>query len=232
MKQKAEVDRLLKDLDYPTHYVKDLPDDGPRATTRSKVSVSYIKDGCRLAYEMDDAEFQAGGYYYPMSNNNYPSPFNYLTEFATMALNVTCILLVPKVMWKKFEANPKWKLIEPALDALLKANEKAARAIYGSRYDQYPFTNFRQYAGLAGPVGDFARKTMTTFPDKFLGLTHGQWDIQLSRLNLGGFNTKQQMAELKMILDKYPLLKLENNSKAHYQSFVDYITLIDNASKE
>jgi hypothetical protein len=181
---------------------------------------------------MDDAEFQSGGWYYPMSNNDYPSHFNHLTEFATMALNVPCILLVPKTMWKKFEANPKWKLIEPALDVLLKDNEKAARAIYGARYDQYPFTNFKHYTDLAGPVGDFARKVTATCPDKFLGLTHGRWEMQLTRLGLGGFNDKQQKAEFNTLLDKYPLLKLEDNRKEMKQAFVDYINLIDNASKE
>jgi hypothetical protein len=229
MKQKAEVERMLKDLDYPVKYVKDLSDDGPRTTTRSKVSVSYLdRHGSRLAYDMDDAEFQSGGWYYPMSNNDYPSHFNHLTEFAQEMLKIPCILLVPKTMWKKFEANPKWKLIEPALDVLLKDNEKAARAIYGARYDQYPFTNFRQYVSLAGPVGDFARKAETPSPEKFLGLTQGQWDIQLSRLGLGGFNTKQQYAEMKILLDKYPLLKLENNMKEMKQAFVDYIEMIDN----
>ena len=229
MKQKAEVERMLKDLDYPVKYVKDLSDDGPRTTTRSKVSVSYLdRHGSRLAYDMDDAEFQSGGWYYPMSNNDYPSHFNSLTEFAQGMLNVPCILLVPKTMWKKFEANPKWKLIEPALDVLLKDNEKAARAIYGTRYDTYPFTNFMQYAGLAGPVGDFARKAAAKSPEKFLGLTHGQWEVQLTRLGLGGFNTRQQYAEMKILLDKYPLLKLDQNLKDMKQAFVDYIEMIDN----
>jgi hypothetical protein len=232
MKQKAEVERMLKDFDYPVHYVKDLSDAGPSTGTRTKVSVSYIKDGYRTAYAMDDAEFQRGGYYYPMSNNDYPRHLNNLTGFATSTLNIPCILLVPKTLWKKFEANTQWKLIEPALDVLLKANEKAARAIYGARYDKYPFNDLKHYASMSGPIGDFAKKTMTTYPDKFLGLTGDSWDVQLVRLNLGGFTNSQPRAEHKMLLDKYPLLKLDRQSKEMKQAFVDYITLIDNASKE
>jgi len=233
MKQKAEVERMLADLDYPVHYVKDLYDAGPSTGTRSKVSVSYInQSGYREAYAMDDAEFQAGGYYYPMSNNDYTRHLPNLREFAKETLKVPRILLVPKTLWKKFEANGKWKLIEPALDTLLKANETAVRAIYGTRYDKYPFSDLKHYASVSGPIGDFAKKTLTTYPDKLLGLTADGWEQQLLRLNLGGFTNKQPTAEYKILLDKYPLLKLDRNSKEMRQAFVDYITLIDNASKE
>ena len=232
-KQKAEVERLLKDLDYPAHYVKDLSDTGPRTGSRTKVSVSYLnQNGYRFAYSMDDAEFQAGGYYYPMTNNDYPRHLVSLMGFAKEVLKVPTILLVPKTLWKKFEGNPKWKLLEPALDTLLRVNEKAARAIYGTRYNKYPWTDMKHYADLAGPIGDFAKKTLTIYPDKLMGLTSDGWEQHLVRLNLGGFNDNQQRAEYKMLLDKYPLLKLDRNSEEMKQAFVDYITLIDNASKE
>lgn len=232
MKQKAEVDRLLKDLDYPAHYVKDLPDAGPRTTTRSKVSVSVIGNrGYKEAYPMDDVEFQGGGYYYPMSNNIYPSHLSGLVEFIKLTLK-TNIILVPKTLWKKFEANTKWKLLEPAVDELLKQYEKPVRLIYGADYNQYPFNLLHQFNGLKGIVGDFARKTTHVQPDNYVGLSRMSWSSNLKRLGLEDFNNKQQMADYKMILDKYPLLKLENTSKAHHQSFVDYINLIDNASKE
>lgn len=232
-KQKAEVERMLADLDYPVHYVKDLSDAGPRSGTRSKVSVSYINDrGYREACALADAEFQAGGYYCPMSNNEYPQHLPMLREFAKETLKVPRILLVPKTLWKKFEDNTKWKLIEPALDVLLKANEKAARAMYGAMYNKYPFTDLKHYANLSGPLGDFAKKTLTTYPDKFLGLTPDNWDYQLNRLSLGGFTNSQPRAEYKMLLDKYPLLRLDRQTKEMKQAFADYITLIDNASKE
>ena len=233
MKQKAEVDRLLKDLDYPTHYVKDLPDDGPRSGTRSKVSVSHIDDNrYRTTYAMEDAEFQAGGYYYPMSNNEYPTHLNLLRGFAKVTLNIPTIILVPKTLWKKFEANIKWKLIEPKLDEMIKLNEKSARATYGMQYNLYPFTRLKQYAEMSGPVGDFAKKTLQTTPDEWMGMRVDEWDLQLRRLGLNKLGSDQPQAEFKMLLDKYTLLKLDNTSKEMKQAFVDYITLIDNASKE
>lgn len=232
-KQKAEVERLIKDLDFPVYYVKDLSDAGPSNNTRAKVSVSCINNkGYREAYAMDDAEFQAGGYYFPMSNNEYPQHLPMLRDFATATLNVPRIILVPKTLWKKFEANDKWKLIEPELDTLLKTNEKGARAMYGAMYNKYPYTDLKHYANLSGPLGDFAKKTMTTYPDKFLGLGIDGWDYQLNRLGLGGFTNSQPRAEYKMLLDKYPLLRLDRQTKEMKQAFADYITLIDNASKE
>ena len=233
MKQKAEVDRLLKDLDYPVFYVKDLSDAGPRSGTRSKVSVSHINNnGYRTAYSMDDIEFQEGGYYYPMSNNEYPAHLSHLRGFAKVTLNIPSIILVPKTLWKKFEANIKWKLIEPKLDEMIKLNEKSARATYGLQYNLYPFTNLRYYADMSGPVGDFAKKTLQTTPDEWMGMRVDQWNLQLCRLGLVQIDSDQPKTEYKMLLDKYPLLKLNSHSKELHQAFVDYITLIDNASKE
>jgi len=232
-KQKAEVDRLVKDLDYPAYYLKDLPDAGPSNGKRAKVSVSYLNtNGYREAYAMDDTEFKGGGYYFPMSNNEYPQYLSSLREFAKETLKVPRILLVPKTLWKKFGDNTNWKLIEPALDVVLKANEKVARALYGARYDRYPFTDLKHYDSMSGPLGDFAKKTQTIYPDKFLGLTSDNWDYHLNRLSLGGFTNSQPRAEYKMLLDKYPLLRLDRQTKEMRQAFVDYITLIDNASKE
>ena len=233
MKQQAEVNRLIKDFDYPVHHVKDLSDAGPRSGTRSKVSVSHIdNNGYRTAYSMDDIEFQEGGYYYPMSNNEYPAHLNHLRGFAKVTLNIPSIILVPKTLWKKFEANIKWKLIEPKLDEMIKLNEKSARATYGLQYNLYPFTNLRYYADMSGPVGDFAKKTLQTTPDEWMGMRVDQWDLQLRRLNLVQIGSDQPKTEYKMLLDKYPLLKLNSHSKELHQAFVDYITLIDNASKE
>ena len=232
MKQKAEVDRLLKDLDYPTHYVKDLPDDGPRSTNRAKVTVSTLdKYGNADRFDMSDATFQLGGYYYPMSNNQTPRYLANLLEFIRHTLN-TDFILVPKTLWKKFEGNPKWVLLEPKIDEMLKKHEKSARAVYGMTYNEYPFYRLRQYNKLKGVIGDFARKTDLPVPDTFIGLERGGWRDHLKRLGLPEINNNQTMAEYKAILDKYPLLKLESIAKEHYQSFVDYFNLIDNASKE
>jgi len=233
MKQKAQVDLLLKDLDYPVHYVKDLPDTGPRATNRTKVTVSTMdRYGNPDRIDMSDATFQLGGYYYPMSNNQTPRHLANLLEFIKITLSTAQFTLVPKTLWKKFEGNPKWVLIEPKIDETLKKHEKSARAVYGMNYNKYPFYRLTQYNKLKGVVGDFARKTDLPVPDTFLGVDRESWSVHLTRLGLTGFTDTQQKAEYKAILDKYPLLKLENTSKDHYQSFVDYINLIDNASKE
>jgi hypothetical protein len=181
---------------------------------------------------MDDVEFQDGGYYYPMSNNEYPAHLNHSRGFAKVTLNISSIILVPKTLWKRFEANIKWKLIEPKLDEMIKLNEKSARATYGMQYNLYPFTRLKQFADMSGPVGDFAKKTLQTTPDEWMGMRVDEWDLQLCRLGLGKLGSNQPQAEFKMLLDKYPLLKLDNTSKEMKQAFVDYITLIDNASKE
>lgn len=232
MEQKIKVDRLLKDLDYPTHYVKDLPDAGPRSTNRAKVTVSIMdSNGNADRFDMSDVNFQLGGYYYPMSNNQTPRHLANLLEFIKQTLN-TQFILVPKTIWKKFEGNPKWVLIEPKIDEMLKKHEKSARAVYGMTYNEYPFYLLKQYNNLKGVIGDFARKTDLPFPAAFIGLERGGWRNHLKRLGLPEINNNQVLADYEAILDKYPLLKLESTKKVHYQSFVDYFNLIDNASKE
>jgi hypothetical protein len=230
--QKAEVDQLIGELGYPVTYVKDLPDDGPVVSgPRAKVSVSIIKHGdSPQKWDMDDATFQTGGYYYPMSNNEFPRILYSLSHIVHEKLGQH-VILVPKSLWKKFEGNRKWQLLEPAITAVVKAEADNARKVLGCNYDAYPMSNFKAFKDLIGPVGDFARKVVAPQPHMYLGAGRSSWRGIFDHYNLPALESDKPVQEYKALLDKYPLLKVTMEYKgSNFQPFVQYINLIDNAN--
>ena len=231
--QKAEVYQLIGELGYPVTYVKDLPDDGPVVSgPRSKVSVSVIKHGdSSQKWDMDDATFQTGGYYYPMSNNEFPRVLYSLSHIVHDKLGQH-VILVPKSLWKKFEGNSKWQLLEPAITAVVKAEADNARKVLGSNYDAYPLSGLKPFKDLIGPVGDFARKVVAPQPHMYLGAGRSSWRNILENYNLPALESDKPEQEYKALLDKYPLLKVTMEYKgSNFQPFVQYINLIDASAK-
>jgi hypothetical protein len=233
MKEKAEVDRLTSDLDYTVTYVRDLPDAGPAQKSRGVVTVSMLVNNRPQRCDMSDATFAAGGYYVPMSNNEYPSYLCGLDGFVKQALNYDTILLVPKTLWKKFQGNAKWKLLEPEITRCLTLHEKSARDILSGRYDHYSYSRLAKFKHLTGVVGDFARKIANPQTQEYMGLSADRWSSHLSRLGLSEIDIHSKAkAEYQTILNKYPLLYFFADSSTLTTAFADYINLIDNASKE
>jgi hypothetical protein len=228
--QKAEVDALIAELDFPVKYVKDLPDDGPRQSgPRAKIMVSLYNNGL-TKYDMDDATFKAGGYYFPMSNNDIPYHIrrDHMVSKDKFGKDV---VFVPKTLWKKFEDQSNWISFEPALKKLVEEEAPNVRKVFGNKYNIYPFTNFRSLSEAGGVVGEFAKKASEDRPSYHLGLVCAQWTDLLRHYSLPMFSNQGVEAEYKSLLDKYPLLALGNVSE-NVKDFVRYVQLIDNAAKE
>jgi len=227
---KASVAALIHDLDYPVKYVKDLSDTGPvKSGPRNKLSVNSVDEsGYRRALDMDQAMFQKGGFYYPMEGGVYPKHFINLIPLAKSEL-LQDIILVPKPMWKKFEAAPQWHLIEPKLDELIKARAKSAQDKLGNSYHYYTYLRLRPFDAATGIVGDFAKKLNGVKQSEYLGLTRGVWDDNLKRLELPLINDERVKQEYQEIINKYPLLGLDAILDRNAKHFLHYINLINNA---
>ena len=232
---KAELDKLLNELGYPVVYVKDIPDPGSATRgSRAKVTVSRIHNGSLDKWDMGDDRFQKGGYYYPMTNNEYPSVVRTAAPFIKLKLNMDEVVLVPKTLWKKFEGNSKWQLLEPALKAAVEAEADNVRKTFGNRYNIYPLTNLRPFRDVAGPVGEFARKTEEPERSSYMGVSAYNWKDILVHYKLETFSDRGSEGEYNQLLDKYPLLRLYGGGGTHkmHKDFVDYINMIDYAAKE
>ena len=191
------------------HYVKDLPDSGPSGRTRRAVQVSRIVSGVRQPWDMDDAEFTKGGYYYPMTNNEYPRVFSSIGPLMQASFGQDYLILVPKTLWKKFEGASQWKLFEPALNALVKMEAQKVCNHFGNKYKWHPAINLMVFADVEGPVGDFAKKVRDEVaPDRYLGLTGAVWVDLLKSCGLPVPNNEKTQAEYKKLIDEYPLLEL------------------------
>jgi hypothetical protein len=240
--QKAELDAMITELDYPVTYVKDLPDDGPKQSgPRSKIMVSILDRNTLSKWDMSDEVFQQGGYYYPMSNNEYPSMYHPALGFIQKKFSVHNVTMVPKTLWKKFEAADNWKLLAPALEAAVLAEEPKVRLALGRQYNMYPMMYFGALEPAGGPVGEFAKNVKTT-SSTYMGLDRSAWDAVLGYYGRSPIGNEVAESEFKAILDRYPLLKLfiDRQKQAQdfidrqkqAQDFIDYIKLIDNAAKE
>jgi len=221
--EKAELDKLLGEVDYPVHYVKDLPDTGPKKTKRTAVTVSRLVKGRQERWGMDDTEFAKGGYYHPMSNNNYPSIYEDIGPLMKPVFGMEHLVLVPKTLWKKFEGASQWKPIEPALKEFVKKNAEGARKELGNRYNFYPINKLVTFADIKGPVGDFARKIKGEAPRLLhLDLDRNTWNSLLRYVDLPEINDLKVKVEYEKILDEYPLLTLYNGSNLT-EAFKDYL---------
>jgi hypothetical protein len=228
--QKAEVDTLIAELDFPVLYVKDLQDDGPKQSgPRAKIMVSLYNNGFNK-HDMDDATFKAGGYYFPMSNNDIP----YHIRSAHMVSKDKFgkdVVFVPKTLWKKFEAQSNWISFEPALEKLVQEEATTVRKTFGNVYNIHPFNNFRNLSEAGGVVGEFADKVNEVRPNLHLGLNSSRWSDLLRHYCLPMFSNQSVEVQYKNLLDKYPLLALCSGNN-NIKEFVRYVQLIDNAAKE
>jgi len=229
---KAKVDAAVADLGYPTHYVADLPDAGPTASTKTKVQLSAIEQGTRITYSMDDAEFKAGGYYVTMVNNDYSGHLNFMCKFVKETGLGDRILLVPKTLSKKFLAAPQWKELEPAINEVITREAPKAVSLLSNDYSAYPFYKFNDLVGVGGTVGAFVALSKAHIDKSwvYLGMNKPQWGQVLDRLGLPSPNNDRATLHYKAILDKYPLLELYRGGTN--DSFIQYIALINNAKQE
>jgi hypothetical protein len=227
--QKSSLDQLIHEVDYPVVYVKDLPDTGPvKSAARGKLSVSTLVRGRRVDHDLSAEDFDKGGYYYHMEGGAYPETLMQLRTFIEQQLGMP-IILVPKPMWKKFEAATQWKLLLPKVDAMIKQYSSSALIVLGNQHDYYPFTKLRGMGSCKGPLGKFSQMIEVKTAKQFMGLDRSVWDEQFQRLGLPVINNDEVLEEYNKILDKYPLLKLYDGRDKIKHHFLHYVNLIDNA---
>lgn len=229
---KADVDALISELEYPVHYLKDLPDVAvtPRGT-RAKVTVSILSDGRLVKHELDAAKMIAGGHYYKMSNNEVPRHIRLSHDFLEIVTGKP-LIMVPKTLWSKFDGKAQWSDGELALKAAVVAHADKARATLGNTYNKWSMSDLRVFKDFGGPVGDFAAKTLITKPSAFMGMSPSQWQEILGYYSLAPLDDKGAEAEYHTLLENYPLLRLfQGGNTKLVNEFGMYIHLIDNAKR-
>lgn len=229
--QKAQVDAMVKELCFDTKYVKDIPDPGPSTRAKAKVKVSLLVNGKREPYDMDDAEFNAGGYCLKMSNNDYESIYNILSSLVQQKLGGKGIYLIPKTLWKKFDANSKWKPLEPAIRDAIRSEHPKVLTTLSPRYNSYPLLPLAAFKDVGGQVGDFATKVVTAKPISYLGVDYSLWNRFFLWVGLAEMNNKAAEKEYNELLDKYPLLGTYENNRKMYGDYCTYIKAMDNLAK-
>ena len=219
---KAQLDILLQETGLPPLYVKDLPDNGASSQGKRKIVVTKLFGN---KHDMDDAEFTAGGWYVPMSNNEYPDVLDILRHWEVLP----DAILVPKTLWKKFEANTLWKPLMPQIKVMANTGAKAAQATLSRlKGDVWRTVWAPAMVTRAGILGEVSRKLTASHATTYLGLNVTEWNRLLKYSDLEPITQKAE--DIDPVLDKYPLLKVYDRQLD--KAFQDYIDLIDNAVKE
>lgn len=236
---KADLESMLSDIDYPVLYVKDLPDAGPVGGSRSRatIKVTQVNAGqVSKQYDMDDTEFQKGGYMYLMSNNDYPEVLSKFPGLLQLALGTKRVTLVPKTIWNKFQGQPQWKDAYGPVVAYVNTHEKELVRFASTEYNIFPFTKLTALSPRPGMLGDFLEKVCRKTVDYEGELPRSVVQRLLGHFGKSVGNNEQVVAEYRAILDKYPLLDLLGHTgtsgRVNKTHFENYITLIDNADKE
>jgi hypothetical protein len=135
---KPEAEALLKELkarmgtSNTYTMVSDMPDPGPRVTNRVATTIKSCPIGRYHwdDYEMQSEEFDKGGIYLPISNNQSldgQSSWNVVAKYLHKAgvIKSTNMIVVPKTHWKKFEDAANWKpLWDAGNEFILKDRDK------------------------------------------------------------------------------------------------------------
>jgi hypothetical protein len=237
--ERADVDRLTDELEFPVSYVQDLPDEGAVKGVSRVVRVSRIDDkGNPYKADLTDADMKAGGLYYPMTRDEYPWVLR-MVQLLVTHMGAKSFVLVPKTLWKKFETSPQWKPVMPALEAFVKGEEKKLHSLFNNRYDLHlgynhgSMTYLKKFLHVGGDVAAFAEKVAKGNPSEHLGVMRQHWQDLLKHFGLPELHDKDSTKEYYSVLDKYPLLRLYGGDRMT-QEFFDYIKMTDatNADKE
>lgn len=207
--------------------VKDIPDPGPqvsgsRAKTKIK-SVQISKSNVWDDYAMDDAEFNKGGIYLPISNNRVLDDQEMWFQVAKYLLKAKVLpsdnlIVVPKTHWKKFEEASNWKpLWSAAKEYTLKdLSKKKVFALSLLPYQTPLFTPLSQILGVQNTYfKDLYSKVLDPSVEEYNNLGRREmWKLlqyiqPCEELN----KSKCVLTELaiKNILSAYPLLKMVNH---------------------
>lgn len=205
-------------------YVKDIPDPGPRTGTRSPAKVKTLSGGGYLRdYDMSPEEFQKGGVYVKLKNKDLVCDRlgrASLVSAGQAALGLTQVICVPKTLWKRFEDDPNWELLEPKVRTFVETDTKEKLRLCESYWDSFGFLNRVAKLGIA-PVKPPQKRQLHGS-----GLSRA---VLLSLLVAYGkapadLKTADQRFQ-ESVLKKYPLLRYY--SYGSEAEFKEYVRLVD-----
>lgn len=228
---KKYVDDMLSMFNMPSHYVHELPDHGPAQKGSRVVKLSQLTSNGLIQVDMSAAEFTSGGYYVPMSNNEYPVYMRLLVPFINSKFRMNGVWMIPKTHQKRFQNASQWKDFTPVLQDAVVGECKNLYKIFNDNYNYYEFRALKGLCDVSGIIGDFVKKIDKVYETHYEGVSKGNWEEALRRYGLDTFNNDTCMSEYKSIMQRYPLLKYLQTglTTKQIEDFKDYIKMIDNA---
>lgn len=225
-----EIELLKKEMQGYVSFVYtcDLPDPGPRGN-RAKTKLKKVESPRTYwaDYTMDDAEFQAGGIWMPISNNR-PDDAHYRYVFYLKVMRnlglVSSVVVVPKTYWPRFEKASNWKTLRSVVDEYVKNNLEAKQKFAAS--NSWTASEYRYLASLGvsnkwfGPIKKGVEESKKTYHGLYCG---DMWKLLRMTGNLGkGVDVESYMDSF---YKQYPLLKLYRSGMD--EEFREYVRMVD-----
>jgi len=230
--QEQEIEYLKKEMKGYVEFIYtcDLPDPGVQGT-RSKVTLKAQDTYHWYNYDMEDTEFQSGGVWMPISNNQPDEDHEYyLTMFKVMKSlgKVGTLIVVPKTKWKRFENADNWvklrDLVEEYLDVDLKNKQKFASSLPWNRADCHYLCELKISNPWLSKIREGYHASRGTYDNISCGDMH-------TLLSATGklINTVDVKGYLSRLYDQYPLL--QHYRGGSHDAFREYINLMDAKQK-
>lgn len=247
---KGDAQALLKELKarmgtaYTYTMVSDIPDPGPRVTARTATTLKSWPVGSSRHdwddYTMESEEFDKGGIYLPISNNNSLEGQE-LWRTASKSLHKagvmksTNMIVVPKTHWKKFEDAANWKpLWDAGNEFILKDQDKKVTFVtqmFAHRVERFNDllriklqSNNQLFMALHSHAVDGTQESW--------GLTRDEMFNLLKAFGVAPSNENPTVEALvETIIKQYPLLK-GSWTLAQSDGASDYVAGMDLLRKE
>lgn len=230
--QEQEIEYLKKEMKGYVEFIYtcDLPDPGVRGA-RSKVSLKAQDTYHWYNYDMEDTEFQSGGVWMPISNNQPDEDHEYYdTMFKAMKplCKVGTLIVVPKTYWKRFEGAENWvklkDVVEEYLDVDLEKKQKFASSLLWNRIECHYLSELKMSNPWLSKIREGYHASRGTYDNISCGAMH----TLLSATGKLG-DTVDVKGYLARLYDQYPLLRHYRGDSS--DAFCEYINLMDAKQK-
>jgi hypothetical protein len=247
---KDDAQALLKELKarmgtaYTYTMVSDTPDPGPRVTARTATTLKSWPVASNRHdwddYTMESEEFDKGGIYLPISNNNSLEGQE-LWRTASKSLHKagviksTNLIVVPKTHWKKFEDAANWKpLWDAGNEFILKDQDK--KVAFVTQMFAHRVERFNDLVRIKIQSNN---QLLMALHGHAVDLTQELWGLKrLEMYNLlraFGVTLKSENPTVEALVDtiikQYPLLK-SNMVLTHSDDASDYVAGMDLLRKQ
>lgn len=228
--------------DYDLVKPEDLEDVPPVGVARGQRKPVMVKDIKNRDIQLDDTEFDDGGFYVPL-HSNIPvgghAHYQSMSLFLHRAGNKSRVILVPATLRKKFDNADQWVTLRSAFDKEVNKLGRD-RVIKHSLKHYRQFTNYHTLPRLpvsgASKLIDLHNRYMTNSSDP---LPNTEIDPKTAMIvaEVYGLHTRtdkikriQDRTKLRLkksILDRYPLIKYVSVRNDAESAIKEYIELIN-----